>query len=211
MIIGVVLLVGVLAVASLFHRSKIKVQGTPEGKSASIPYSSEFNYRQTVNDCGPFNTAAIVRALTGQAVSSAEFAEEIGWRLPNNYTIPNGLVKQLESHGLNATAPNVKKLSDEQKIVYLQQELTEGHPIIILGERDGFEHYITLFGFNAEKDELYLYDSFHDKDEDNPEYTIDSNGNNSGNQVYTSEELLNFWRGGGMYGLYEWYAIVASK
>jgi hypothetical protein len=25
------------------------------------------------------------------------------------------------------------------------------------------------------------------------------------------DELLNFWRGGGMYGLYNWHAIVAEK
>src|SRR3989338_4079034 len=59
--------------------------------SASIFYPSAYNYRQTKNDCGPFNIAAVVRVLKDENVDSASFAEEIGWRLPNKYTLPWGL------------------------------------------------------------------------------------------------------------------------
>ena len=39
--------------------------------------------------------------------------------------------------------------------------------------------------------------------------TVD-NGELPGNRTLSSESLLTFWKGGGMYGLYEWYAIVGS-
>jgi hypothetical protein len=177
--------------------------------SSTIDYPSEFNYRQTVNDCGPFNVAAVVRALTNQEVSSVEFAKNIEWRLPNKYTIPWGMEKQLKENGVFVKIPNVKALSDEEKITFLQERLSQGKSIIILGERDGYEHYITIFGFNSAENEFYAYDSLVEKGEEG--FTKDNNDSLPGNRNFTSEELLNFWRGGGMYGLYNWYAIVASK
>lgn len=58
--------------------------------SSIIEYPSQYNYRQTTNDCGPFNVAAVVRALIAD-VDSKEFAKNIGWRLPNKYTLPGGM------------------------------------------------------------------------------------------------------------------------
>lgn len=209
-IAGIVVLLLIAALVFLLKRSPAQLDEEATFVAATIPYAPEFNYRQTVNDCGPFNTAAVVRALTEREVSSAQFAEDIGWRLRNNYTIPIGLEMQLKANGLNVEVPNMEPLMDEEKIVYLKQELSNGHPIIVLGARDGFEHYITLLGFDSEKDEFYFYDSFFDKDESKSGHTIDTNGDAPGNRIYSSKELLEFWRGGGMYGLYEWYAIVAS-
>jgi len=176
--------------------------------SSTIDYLSEFNYRQTVNDCGPFNVAAVVRALSKQEVSSAEFAKNIEWRLPNKYTLPWGMEKQLKENGISIEIPNIKALSDEKKVAFLHERLSQGNPIIILGERDNYEHYITIFGFNSSENEFYAYDSLFDKGEEG--LTIDDNDSLPGNRNFTSEELLNFWRGGGMYGLYNWYAVVAS-
>lgn len=179
---------------------------------ALIPYPSEFNYRQTINDCGPFNVAAVVRSLKEERVQSSDFAESIRWRLPNKYTLPWGLEKQLKDHGLKVETPNVSGLKDEDKILFLQEQLSGDKPVIILGERDeyvgyNYEHYITLFGFNSDKDEFYAYDPFFEKSSEG--MTIDSNEDLPGNRTYSSEELLNFWREGGMYGLYKWYSIVA--
>lgn len=176
-----------------------------------IDYPAKFNYRQTINDCGPFSTAAVVRALKKTEVDSAIFAKEIEWRLPNKYTLPWGIEKQLEENGVVVEKPNFESLSDKNKILYLQQQLSLLKPIIILGERNNFEHYITIFGFDSSKDEFYIYDSLYDKNlETDGEITKDDNAQLPGNRTFSSEELLNFWRNGGMYGVYEWYAIVLS-
>lgn len=187
--------------APVIDNSKISV-------SSIIDYPQEFNYRQTVNDCGPFNVAAVVRALTKEKISSAEFAKNIEWRLPNKYTLPWGMEKQLKENGITVEIPNIKALSDEEKILFLRERLSQGKPVIVLGERDNYEHYITIFGFNGTENEFYAYDSLFEKGEES--FTIDDNDSLPGNRNFTSEELLNFWRGGGMYSLYNWYTIVAS-
>jgi hypothetical protein len=192
----------VLGITFLFFDNPPLIIDKSQIKTTSlIDYPSKFNYRQTVNDCGAFNTAAVVRALKKEEIDSQVFAEEIGWRLPNKYTLPWGLEEQLEENGIVIEKPNLKSLPDEEKILFLQQQLSQGKPIIILGETNGFEHYITIFGFDASKDEFYIYDSLHDKDD---------NADSPGNRTFSSEELLDFWRGGGMYGMYKWYVIVAS-
>lgn len=179
-------------------------------ESASIAYSSQYNYRQTQNDCGPFNVAAVVRALKDQGVDSALFAKEIGWRLPNKYTLPWGLEKQLKMQGISIEKPQFNLLADDEKIAFLQQSISLGKPIIILGEREDYEHYITLLGFNAATDQYYIYDSLQSASPDQPSMTTDDNGPLPGNATLNSSELLDFWRGGGMYGLWEWYGLVAS-
>ena len=169
--------------------------------SVLMDYPSEFNYVQTVNDCGPFSVAAVVRALKGEEVDSNVFVEEIKWRLPNGYTLPWGLEKQLGENGVEVEKVDVEGLSDDEKVLFLQEKLSLGMPVIILGEVNGIEHYVTVFGFDSEQDEFYLYDSLYQKDE---------NDGFPGNRVLSNGELLDFWGGGGMYGFYEWYAIVAS-
>ncbi len=177
--------------------------------SYSIEYPSEFNYRQTPNDCGPYNVAAVVRGLTGNEVDSSEYAKSIKWRLPNGYTLPWGMERQLKENGISIKIPNVKSLNDEDKIEFLREQLSQGKAVIILGEQEGYEHYITLFGFDNLQDEFYVYDSFYNKGEGN--LTKDGNDNFPGNRNFTSQELLNFWRKGGMYGFYRWYIIVAEN
>lgn len=190
-------------VSPSIDRSKIKT-------SSFIPYPSKLNYRQTRNDCGPFNTAAIVRTLKGQEINSQIFVEEMEWRLPNKYTLPWGLESQLKKNGIVIETPNVKSLSDEDKILFLQERLSLGKPVIILGEKEDFQHYMTIFGFDGSKNEFYIYDSLHDKDGRIKELTKDENASLPGNRTLSSEAVLDFWRNGGIYGIYKWYALVAS-
>lgn len=175
-----------------------------------IEYPTKFNYRQTANDCGPFNVAAVVRTLKKGEVDSGKFSKEIKWRLPNKYTLPIGLKKQLKQNGVIVKAPNLKRLSNEDKIYFLQEQLSQGKPVILLGEKENYQHYITLLGFDASKGEFYIYDSAYQEDERIRGLTRDDNATLPGNQTITSNKLLDFWDGGGMYGVYNWYALVAS-
>lgn len=188
---------------AILNKNKIEIQSL-------IEYPAIFNYRQTINDCGPYNTFAVIRALKGEDSDPQAYVKSMKWRLPNKYTIPWGLEKQLEENGIVIETPNLEQLTNEDKIVFLKEQLTLKKPIIILGERENYEHYITLFGFNSEKDEFYAYDSLYKKHISIEGITEDDNGNLPGNRNLTSNELLNFWEKGGMYGLFKWYAIVAS-
>lgn len=176
-------------------------------QSALIPYPSEYNFRQTINDCGPFNVAAVIRALTGREISSKKLAETIGWRLPNKYTLPWGIEDQLKSNGINIEIPNIGPLDNNEKLNFLKERLSLNRTIIILGEQDGYQHYITILGFDSSLDEFYIYNSLHEKGEEG--LTKDENGSLPGNVIMNSEDIINFWTGGGMYGMYKWYAVAA--
>ena len=200
-----------LSVAGFYFWINTSVPVIDESKisdSSLVEYPSEFNFRQTVNDCGPYNTAALTRALTKLPVDSQEFAKNIGYRLPNKYTLPWGMESQLKENGIEVEIPNLGSLSDEERLEFLFEKLSGKKPIIILGERENYEHYVSIFGFDREKYEFYVYDSLFDKGADG--LTIDENGELPGNRTFPGKDLLDFWRGGGMYGLYKWYAIVAS-
>jgi len=203
-IIGIITIITPLDQKPIIDKNQIKT-------TSLIDYPVKFNYRQTINDCGPFSTAAVVRALKKKEVDSKVFAEKIEWRLPNKYTLPWGIEKQLEENGIVVEKPNLESLSDENKILFLQQQLSLSKPIIILGGSNNYEHYITIFGFDSQKDEFYVYDSIHDKkSKSDDDVTKDDNAELPGNRTFSSEELLSFWRNGGMYGIYKWYAIVLS-
>jgi len=179
-------------------------------ESAFLAYPTTYNYRQTKNDCGPFNVAAVIRALTGKNVDSAALAQKIGWRLANGYTLPWGLESQIRSHGINIAKPHVGVLSDDEKITLVRGYLSMGRPIVILGERDNYEHYVTILGFASDMDQYFIYDSIQAPSHENPELTTDDNDFLPGNKIMKSRELLDFWRGGGMYGFWEWYGLVAG-
>lgn len=206
-IFGTFIIVVIIAYFLLNYKS-VQIQRNKILTNSVIDYPPEYNYRQTINDCGPFNVAAVVRALKKEQVNSHEFAKNIGWRLPNKYTLPLGMEKQLQENGISVEVPYLKALTDDDKINFLRERLSLGRPIIILGQINNFEHYLTIFGFSGRDNEFFVYDSILNKGKDG--LTKDQNGSMPGNRNLTAEELLNFWRKGGMYGLYKWYAIVAS-
>jgi len=201
-----------LLIAFLFFGSRIKppINASIITTSGYLEYPAEYNYRQSGNDCGPFNVAAVTRALRKKNVSSTLLAREIGWRLSNNYTLPWGLESQLKSFNIHIEKPHFGLLTDDEKIMLLQEYLSLGKPIIILGERDNYEHYITILGFASGADQYDIYDSLQAPLPGKPDMTTDDNDSFPGNATMKSSELLNFWRGGGMYGFWEWYGLVAS-
>ncbi|MEK7623792.1 MAG: hypothetical protein AAB408_03950 [Patescibacteria group bacterium] len=171
-----------------------------------MAYPSEYNFRQTPNACGPYNTAAVVRTLSGQDVSSEEFARAIDWKIPRFGTHPFGLEKQLEKHGIHVESYSLRSLAKEERIIFLKQQLAEKRPVILLVERHGYEHYVTLFGYDH--DVFFIYDSAHDRGSEG--MTKDDNGVLPGNITLSSDTLLAEWAKGGVLGFYTWYALVGS-
>ncbi|MBN1494976.1 C39 family peptidase [Candidatus Peregrinibacteria bacterium] len=176
--------------------------------SALISYLSEYNFAQTYNDCAPYNAAAVVRALTGTNVSSAEFARTISYRMEYNWTLPEGIIKQLNQNDISTLIPDLSAINDLEKIEYLRDRLLQKHPVILLVKKEDFQHYITIFGFDSTKDEFYIYDSLMERLEGG--LTKDENSDMPGNKTLTTAELLKAWSGGELKGKYNWYAIVCS-
>ena len=101
-------------------------------------------------------------------------------------------------------------MKDEEKIEKLKKELSDRNPVIILGGINQYQHYITILGYN--KNIFFIYDSLQKKDPYNQiNLTIDKNGTLPGNINMSEKELLSFWRKGGKYNLFRWYALIAKK
>ncbi|MEK7523720.1 MAG: hypothetical protein AAB588_01690 [Patescibacteria group bacterium] len=208
-LVGLIILLVVVG-GIIIRSNKPSIDQSIIKESAFIPYPPQYNYRQTKNDCGPFNVAAVVRALKKQDFDSRSFVKKIGWRLLNNYTLPWGLENQLEENGIKIEKPRFDLLTDGEKIVLVRQHLSLGKPIIMLGEQDNYQHYLTLLGFNAAADEYYVYNSLQTVLSEDRNMTTDKNGSFPGNTTLNSDELLAFWSRGGMYGLWKWYGLVGS-
>ncbi len=180
-------------------------------QTSCLNYPTKYNYAQDGMTCGPFSVAGTVRAITNEEVDSWEFAKSINMKIGKKGTHPIGLKDQLKENDVSIEVPKLKGYSNNERIEFLQERLSQCSAIILLGEPKGvnYEHYLTIVGFDKNKDIFYIYDSLEQKIDET--HTLDFNGSLPGNKNMSSKELLEFWEGGGMYGFYEWFAIVGSE
>ncbi len=177
--------------------------------SHQISYKTEWNYRQDYNGCGPFSAAAAMRALGDENVDSLKVGEAMPLRVPRRKsTLPKWIEMYLHRQWYSTQTPKLSQRSDDKKFHYLQSQLAQNKPIILLGDLDGYQHFLTLLWYDQEKNEWYLYDPIQKKW--NKWYTIDQNGEITGNTTWDNEQLLQFRNGGGVYGFYQHYALVIS-
>ena len=174
-----------------------------------IPYPAKYNFRQSINGCGPYSVAAVARILTNREVDIYTIEKEMPLRIKSGYSHPWGMKRQLERLGLKAKTYQLGNKSWGEKLNFLMAKLSQNEPVILMGNKNGYQHYITLLGYDAKQKEVYVYDSWHDKEVEG--LTIDSNGELAGNMTMSFNDLEKFWKGGGVMGFYRWYAIVASQ
>lgn len=216
---SIITCVGIFIVAFVVYYQTIKPQSpvikTPTTKTparAALAYPAEYNFRQSINDCGPYAAAAAIRIVSGAPIDSQQLVKELPIRIPNGGTLPRSLEVALKNHGLVARAESFadSTLTDDERLRELARHLSQGNPAILLGEKTGVQHYITLVGYEKKNSTIYfdVYDSWHTKGVDG--LTTDDNGAAPGNRTLRADELLKFWRSGGMFGLYEYYALVVS-
>ena len=177
--------------------------------SVSISLPVEQNLRQGVNECGPYSAAAAIAAVTAAFTDPHELSATTPWRLSNGGTLPWGMTAVLRSHRLSPRAFTVHRLSDDDRVHVIASELHQGHPVILLGRKEGVLHYVTVLGYDRDADTFAVYDPWHPQGNDG--LTIDDNGSQPGNRALSRTELLDFWRGGGVGMFYRWYAIVVTK
>lgn len=207
----VIIVIILLAFATYFYWQSKKapvIKANEIKKSVSIDYPSKYNFRQTVLHCGPFSVSAVIRAVKKEEADSAEVVSGMKWRIPRMGYHPWGLERALKEKGVQVETPYLNSLTDEQRIQFLKAHLSQQRPIILLGEKNGVQHYMTLLGFDSNQDEFYFYDSWYNKADLG--LTEDDNGDLPGNRTLNTAELLDFWNKGGVLGFYKWYAIVTS-
>ena len=210
----VYILVFIVVISTLFliffaRPTPSLVDGSEFTGIMELEYPTNFNYRQNVNECGPYAVGAVARVILNEDIDSQEMVDRLPWKLPRGYTHPWALEKLLKSMGIATMSYSTKKLSASEKQRFLMQELRNGLPIILLVKMYGYQHYVVLLGFNGNTNEFYIYDPVYTRGEDG--YTIDDNDDKPGNTTIYWNDLYARWDEGGVFGLFDWYALVAGQ
>lgn len=174
--------------------------------SLSVPSAS--NFRQGPNQCGPYSAAMLLSAVQSAAVHPAQLAKQLPWKLPRGYTHPRALESLIHQQGVQVRSYDAGPLTNEQKIQFLHQQLASGHPVILLTLMYGYQHYITLLGYDTSGEEFFVYDPVFTRG--NAGMTLDANGGLPGNRNIGNANLLLDWSHGGIAGFYTWYMLSAS-
>lgn len=194
---------GFILLFSIYPK-KAKVENWQIPLEASLEYPSVWNYRQSINSCGPYSAAAVIRITTKQNIDSEDLAKTTPWRF-RGYTLPFGVISGLKKYHV-PTQEFIVGLSDSDKLHWLKSNIGKGSPVILLIRKDGLLHYVTLLGYK--ENTFDMYDSLEDKGEDS--LTVDTNSDGAGNSTWTNEQLLSAWNQGGLFGLYKNYAIITE-
>ncbi len=135
--------------------------------------------------------------------------KELPWKLPGGYTHPRALESLIQKQGVATQVFDAGSLNDEEKIRFLQQQISAGSPVILLTYMYDYQHYITLLGYDAAQGAFSIYDPVFTRGETG--MTVDENGALPGNRTIANDRLLTDWSRGGIAGLYTWYALgIAS-
>lgn len=150
-------------------------------KEFYLPVYNDFEL-QTGNECAAYSAAFILRNL-GKESKGADVYAEIPFKDPfMGYVFTKGLIEYLQTQGLT---PMIYKGDLTSLKARLAQEAS---PIIVLiGEGVNWQHYVTLLGFDDDKNELYFFDS----NEGN-----DKNAELPGNTTMEKDNFLNLWNNG---------------
>ncbi len=193
-----------VALGIIVYPNSVQPSTFDHPEQAALPYASEWNYRQSLNACGPYSAAAVIRLANNGDLSSEEIAEHTPWRY-KGYTLPFGVVSNLKRSGLTVQE-SIIALQNPEKLSWLREQIGRGSPVIILIRKNGLLHYVTLVGYTRQT--FDIYDSLEAKGKD--KLTVDLNGEAPGNVSWTDEELLTLWNQGGLFGLYQNYAITVK-
>ncbi len=210
-----IILIGFIVCGAVYFLGLFR--STPELGSSDIPpqfslkVASDSNFRQGTNQCGPFAAAMFVHTFkSGADNDPLRAVTELPWKLPGGYTHPRALESLIRSriHGLTVQGYDAGLLNDEQKIRFLQQQISSGSPVILLTYMYDYQHYITLLGYDADQEEFYVYDPVFSRGETG--MTLDENGELPGNRNIAHTQLLSDWSKGGVAGFYTWYLLSVS-
>lgn len=213
LILTVMAFVVPVGVIALIHKPLDASDGSvvePQSDVTKLFFPSEWNVRQTKNACGVYAVSAAISSWNAKQMDPKNVARKIFWRLPSGYTLPWGIEDGLSHYGIANSAYSADHLSEKEKITFLQSWLAARTPIVLLGREHNLLHYVTLLGYEKSSSTFFVYDSLLQKSETDPSHTVDLNGEEPGNTTWTSDQLLDFWNTGGVWGFYKNYAVVIT-
>jgi hypothetical protein len=175
----------------------------------SIKYlkiSNEIYYRQTLNNCAPYAVMGVINVLTGETKDPEILAKETKWRIIKNLTFPQGIIELLHKYKIKTKEYSLKLCSNNEKIIWLQNQIDNQTPIILLVKVKNIQHYFTIIGYD--ENGFMLYDSLQEKQTDNPRKTVIDREEYIGNRYYTNNEIIELWNNGGYKIFFRNWAIV---
>lgn len=199
---------GLFVFSHLLPASPPAIEGSADRSNTFVTVNTavDFTQRQGYNECGPFNIALAIQALTDSTEGTQDIVTRVPLRFYRGYTPPQGLTATLSSLDIKTREYALSGSTDQERLTFLANTIANGSPVVLLGVDHGVQHYITVYGYTEKA--FHVYDPAYEPAGDRS--TLDDNGSLPGNRILTDDELLSFWSQGGVLGLYEWYALVLS-
>jgi hypothetical protein len=174
-----------------------------------LKISNEIYYRQTLNNCAPYAVMGVINILFEEIKDPEILAKETKWRIIKNLTFPQGLIDLLHKNNIKTKEYSLKIYSNNEKVVWLKNQIDNGNPMILLVKVKNVQHYFTVIGYD--ENGFMLYDSLQEKQNENARKTIIDREEYMGNRYYTNNEIINLWNNGGYKIFFRNWAIVCEK
>lgn len=148
----------------------------------SFMITKENSYEtQVKNECSAFSSAYVLRHF-GENQNGLSLYEKFNYKLPfSGYVLPKGILDYF-----NSTSYQVTMYTGTFET--LKTQLTKGTPIIVLvGNHLKWQHYMTLVGYDDNRQEVYFFDSLRETDE---------NDLLPGNRTLSTDYFLDLWDNG---------------
>jgi hypothetical protein len=162
--------------------------------------------RQIGLACGEYNVRALLDAFDIEYEAEPEPLRRVRWF---GLSFVTDLRDALVRHGVDSDVRHASELHDESRLALLRGHIDSHEPVILaIGNghlsrtRDSafartlLGHYITIYGYDAERGVFFVYDPYLDGEPDEPLP--------AGNVERTAEEILRDW-GGPIY--YRWIGM----
>ncbi|MGL4335308.1 MAG: C39 family peptidase [Turicibacter sp.] len=136
---------------------------------------------QVKNECSAFSSAYILRHF-GIEATGLQVYEEFDFKLPiSGYVLPKGILNYFDKLPIQVEMYT-------GTLETLKSHLVQDVPVVVLvGDRLNWQHYMTVVGYDENLNELYIFDSLKDFDE---------NSDFPGNRTMNTDYFLSMWNNG---------------
>ncbi|MDR2783609.1 MAG: C39 family peptidase [Treponema sp.] len=211
-IFSIIISIVLVVVTVLFLRIIPSVGVKIDENSLQINYlniSNKIFYRQTLNNCAPYAVMGVINIVTGETKDPEALAKETNWRIIKNLTFPQGIIDLLHKYKIQTKEYSLKLYSDNEKIMWLKNQVDNGTPIILLVKVKNIQHYFTIIGYD--ENGFMLYDSLQEKENNDSRKTIIDKKEYAGNKYYKGAEIIELWNNGGYKIFFRNWAVVCYK